>query len=66
MDMKGFFMSIRKSLTIEMVCNFINEKYFEDDKDDLKWLITVLISDNPEKYCIRRSAKEMWDDLDKK
>ena len=65
MDMKGFFMSIRKSLTIEMVCNFINEKYFEDDKDDLKWLITVLISDNPEKYCIRRSAKEMWDDLDK-
>lgn len=65
MDMKGFFMSIRKSLTIEMVCNFIDEKYFEDDKDDLKWLVEVLISDNPEKYCIRRSAKEMWDDLDK-
>lgn len=63
MDLKGFFMSISKKLTIEMVNKFINEKYFNDDKEDLKWLIEVLISDNPEKHCVLRSPKEMWDDL---
>ncbi len=65
MDMKGFFMSLSKSLIISMVHKLIDDKYIGEDKEDLKWLITVLISDNPEKYCIRRSAKEMWDDLDK-
>lgn len=65
MDLKGFFMSISKKLTIEMVNKFIDEKYFNDDKEDLKWLIEVLISDNPEKHCVLRSPKEMWDDLDK-
>lgn len=63
MDLKGFFMSISKKLTIEMVNKFIDDKYFNDDKEDLKWLIEVLISDNPEKHCVLRSPKEMWDDL---
>lgn len=64
MDMKGFFMSISKQKTISLVCDFIDERYAGEDKDDLKWLVDALISDNPEKHCLLRSPREMWDDLD--
>lgn len=65
MDMKGFFMSLSKSLIISMVHKFIDDKYIGEDKDDLKWLVEVLISDCPEKHCNLRSPVEMWADLDK-
>ena len=65
MDMKGFFMSLSKSLIISMVHKLIDDKYIGEDKDDLKWLVEVLISDCPEKHCNLRSPVEMWADLDK-
>ena len=65
MDMKGFFMSLSKSLIISIVHKFIDDKYIGEDKDDLKWLVEVLISDCPEKHCNLRSPVEMWADLDK-
>ena len=65
MDMKGFFMSLSKNILVEKVHKFIDEKYFADDADALKWLVEVILRDNPEKHCFLKSDISMWDDLDK-
>lgn len=65
MDMKGFFMSIRKDILTRKTFDFIEEKYFGEDKDELKRLVDVSINDHPEKHCILKSPWSEWDKLDK-
>jgi len=65
MDMKGFFMSISKSILIEKIISFTKEHYDESDIDDICWLLKVILSDCPEKHCNIRSDKSMWRLLDK-
>ena len=65
MDMQGFFMSISKSILIRKIRRFIDERYEGNDKEDLKWLTTIIIGDHPEKHCILKSPPEMWEKLDR-
>lgn len=63
-DMKGFFMSLSKSTLVRMVHKFIDERYHGDDKEDLKWLIEVVLKDSPEENCFLKSPLSLWDELD--
>ena len=65
LDMRGFFMSISKSILIRRICEFIDERYEGRDKEDLKWLISVIIGDHPEKHCVLKSPPGMWRKLDR-
>lgn len=62
-DLKGFFMSIDKALLDRMLQTFIEERYFGDDKEDIKWLSHVIMMHEPEKDCRKHSPDEMWDYL---
>lgn len=64
MDMKGFFMSLSKNILVQKVHQFIDDKYFEQDKEGLKWLVEVILRDSPEKHCFLKSPLAMWDKLD--
>ena len=64
MDMKGFFMSIKKGLLTDLILKFIEEKYTGADKEDIKWLTTMTVNDHPEKHCVLRSPQYMWKKLD--
>lgn len=64
-DMKGFFMSIRKSLLIKKITEYTRQRYKGEDIEDVVWLLDVILSDNPEKHCRLKSDKSEWDKLDK-
>lgn len=65
MDMKGFFMSIRKDILTEKILDYISANYFEDDREDIKWLTDVTVNDHPEKNCVLKSSWSEWQLLDK-
>lgn len=65
MDMKGFFMSIRKDLLTQQILLYISNNYNEEDKEDIKWLTEVTINDHPEKNCVLKSAWSEWALLEK-
>ncbi len=65
MDMKGFFMSIRKDLLTDLILKFIEEKYTGTDKEEVKWLTKITVNDHPEKHCVLRSPRHLWKQLDK-
>lgn len=60
-DLQGFFMSIDKQKLCDMLIDYIGSVYVGDDKDDLLWLIKVIVMHNPQDHCVRRSPKEKWD-----
>ena len=60
LDIKGFFMSIPKSLLAERIDELIIEHYEGDDKEDLRFLCRTAIMHNPEMDCERRSPIWMW------
>lgn len=62
-DIKSFFMSISKKLVEDLVIKLIDEKYFGDDKDDLRYLCHVILSHAPEENCIKQSSDSMWEKL---
>ena len=64
MDMKGFFMSLSKTVLVDMMNKFIEDKYVGGDKESLRWLVETILMDSPEKNCFLKSPLYMWDDLD--
>ena len=64
-DLKGFFMSISKPLLAKMVDDFIVENYHGDDKEDLRWLCSMVVMHHPEKDCEKKSADYLWEFLPK-
>lgn len=64
-DLKGFFMSIRKSMLARMVDDFILTHYKGDDKKDLRWLCQLVILHHPERDCVRKSPEYLWNYLPK-
>lgn len=62
-DLKGFFMSIDKRILNAKLQAFIDEHYFEYDKDTLKWLVEKIIMHCPQKNCIRKSKPSAWRNL---
>lgn len=59
-DMKGFFMSIHKPTLWNMLQKFIEERYFGNDKGTLLYLMEKIILHCPEKNCVRKMPKSMW------
>lgn len=62
-DLQGFFMSIDTEVLLRLVSKFVDDRYTGKDKDALLWLIAIIIKHRPEENCIRRSPKEMWNNL---
>lgn len=62
-DIQSFFMSIPKKEVEDIVMKFVEEKYNGDDKDDLLFLCHVVLSNDPEKNCIKQSSESMWKHL---
>ena len=65
MDMKGFFMSITKSLVRDQAIKFVQEKYFGDDKEDLIYLLDMCLMNHPEKNCILKTRWSEWKNIPK-
>lgn len=62
-DMQGFFMSIHKPTLWRMLEAFMNERYNAPDKDIIMWLVEKIVMHSPEKDCIRKSPRYMWNGL---
>lgn len=62
-DLKSFFMSINKEKLWLILKDFINENYFEDDKDTLLWLSEITIKHRPQDNCIKKGDVSLWDKL---
>lgn len=65
LDMKGFFMSIRKDILTMKILEYVDVRYMGDDKEDLKWLLGIVINDHPEKNCILKSPWSEWEKLNR-
>lgn len=67
-DLKSFFMTIDKNRLENKLFKFIDEKYEYKDIRDLKflkYLIHIIIFNEPQNNCIRKQPWEMWSDLPK-
>lgn len=59
-DIKGFFMSIHKSILWSMTRDYVEKNYQEKDKELLLWLLEKVILHSPQLNCIKRSAEHLW------
>lgn len=64
-DLKGFFMSISKPLLWQKIEQFINDNYFEADKEDLLYLTKLIVMNCPQYNCVRKGPLQLWDKLEK-
>lgn len=64
-DIKAFFMSIHKPTLWRMLETFILENYNEKDLTIILWLTKMIVMHNPERNCIIKSPKWMWENLPK-
>ena len=62
-DLRGFFMSISKTQLASKLDTFLKERYAGDDKDVLIELTRRVVLHRPERYCLRKCPREMWDAL---
>lgn len=62
-DIRGYFMSIDKSVLYEMLEQFIRDRYTKDDIEVLLWLVRVTVFHSPQKFCFRLSPNSAWDRL---
>lgn len=59
-DLKGFFMTINKTILNDKLREFIQERYNGDNKETILELVNIVVSHCPEKDCYRKSPKQMW------
>lgn len=59
-DLKGFFTSIDKTILNNMLQQFIDAKYFGEDKSIIKTLVEKIVMHCPEKNCYLRSNIKKW------
>ncbi len=60
LDLRGFFMSIKRPLLFSMVEKLVMERYNGDDKDIMLYLIRCIIFNEPTKGCIIKGRKSDW------
>lgn len=60
LDLKGFFMSIDKSILAAKIDEFILQHYEGEDIEDLRYVCRTVILHCPEKNCERHSPAAMW------
>ncbi len=65
LDIKGYFMSINKTLLLKKIESFINKKYFYFDKDKLQWLCQKVILNDATKDCLKKASSDRWKGLPK-
>ena len=63
MDLKGFFMSINKSMMWACLRDFILTRYKGCDLDDLLYLTEIVVMHSPEQLCVRKSPLSYWEPL---
>lgn len=67
-DLKSFFMTINKKLLYEKLSLFIDEKYITNDvrqRNFLKWVIKLIVYNEPQNNCIMKQSWHHWDGLPK-
>lgn len=62
-DMQGFFMSIHKPTLWKMLKKFINKFYKENNKNQLLWLVKMIVMNHPEKKCTIKGDQKLWNKL---
>lgn len=60
LDLSGCFPNIDKDIAYHKIVGFVEEYYHGHDKEDVLWLLLILLYNNPQDHCTRRSAPEMW------
>lgn len=66
-DLKSFFMTIDKDKLYEKLSKFIDKHYKRNEKDVafIKHLIKLVVHDNPQNKCIKKSPDYKWNFLPK-
>lgn len=62
-DIKGFFMSIHKSILWNKLEKFIESNYNQPDKPTLLWLSKMICLHKPQNNAFRKSRIEEWNKL---
>jgi hypothetical protein len=57
LDVEGFFMHINRDILYKMLYSYIQENYFDSDKDLIIFLTKKVIHNNPIKNCIIKGNK---------
>ena len=65
LDLRGYFMSISRSILFRKLEIFIDEKYNAIDKERIKNLCRIIIFNDPTKNCIFHSPLSSWKNLPK-
>ncbi len=65
-DICSFFMSIDCKILEDMLINFIEENYHENDIDTLIYLVKVIVRHEPQKNCIKRGHVQLFNRLEHK
>lgn len=65
LDIEGFFMHINRDILYKMLYSYIQENYFDSDKDLIIFLAKKVIYNNPVKNCIIKGNKSEWLSLPK-
>jgi RNA-directed DNA polymerase len=65
LDIEGFFMHINRDILYKMLYSYIQENYFDSDKDLIIFLTKKVIYNNPVKNCIIKGNKSEWLSLPK-
>lgn len=66
-DLKSFFMTIDKNKLYAKLSDFIDRNYIGNEKDVafINYLIKLVVFDNPQNKCIKKSSNKKWDFLPK-
>lgn len=65
LDIRGFFMSISKSLLWEMIEIYVRDNYVGDDIECLLYLHRVSLFNRPQKHCRFQTARHLWANIPK-
>lgn len=64
-DLKGFFMSIDKTLLADKLERFIRDNYKQADIEQIVWITRMIALHKPQNKCRRKGNFRLWDELDK-
>lgn len=62
-DIRSFFMSIDCVILEEMLVEFIQENYKNDDIETLIYLVKTVVRHDPQKNCVKRGRVDLFDKL---
>lgn len=65
LDIEGFFMHIDKAILMRKLIFFLQENYFEEDKNVIIRLCRLIIENDPTRDCIIKGSVQDWKNLPK-